>query len=118
MSKAGIDKETFHIPCKIFGCNNRAEYRIGNLTGSPGAFFHVCGDCLQGIVDTVPEDMKPIKVVEKEVIKEVEKEVIKEVEIEKVVEVVKDPTLAEAKAIVDVAEQKAEAKAKAKRGAK
>ena len=110
MSKAGIDKETFHIPCKIFGCNNRAEYRIGNLTGSPGAFFHVCGDCLKGIVDTVPENMKPVK--------EVEKVVEKVVEVERVVEVVKEPTLAEAKAIVDVAEQKAEAKAKAKRGAK
>lgn len=110
MSKAGIEKETFHIPCKVFGCNNRAEYRIGNLTGSPGAFFHVCGECLKGIVATVPEDMKPVKEVEK-VVKEI-------VEVEKIVEVVKEPTLAEAKAIVEVAEQKAEAKATTKRGAK
>lgn len=115
MSKAGIAKETFHIPCRVYGCQKRAEYRIGNLKGSPSAFFHVCGDCLKGIVDTIPEELKPYR----EVIKEVEVEVIKEVEVEVVKEVVKEivkqPTLAEARAIVDVAEQKATAK---KRGAK
>lgn len=47
-----IEKETYHVPCRIYGCFSRADYRIGNMTGSPMVFFHVCEDCLESILNS------------------------------------------------------------------
>ena len=96
MANARVTKETFEIPCRTFGCFNKASYRIGNPSGSPMAFFHICEDCLNNIMETIPEDKKPII----------------RVEVEKVVEVKSAPTLAEARAVLKFEEEKKKAREK------
>lgn len=54
-----IEKEVFEIPCRIHGCNNRAKYRLGNMKGSPMAFFHVCEDCMKSMLESLPKELLP-----------------------------------------------------------
>lgn len=59
MATAKIEKETFEVPCKIYGCNKRADYKIGNMAGSPAAFFHVCKDHAKDIAENLPKELLP-----------------------------------------------------------
>lgn len=61
-----IELETFQIPCRVFGCHNKAKYRIGNMKGSPILFYHLCDECFKSIIDSIPEELLPTKVVEAE----------------------------------------------------
>lgn len=47
-----IEVETFEVPCRIYGCYSKAKYRLGNMSGSPIAFFHLCESCLSSILDS------------------------------------------------------------------
>jgi len=70
----------YNLRCDISRCSNKAKYSIGNPDSSKATHFHICESCLKELVETLPDDLKPVKVVEKEVIKEVEKIVEKVVE--------------------------------------
>ena len=81
---AVLEKETFEVPCRIYGCNKRAKYRICNPTGSPSAFFHLCEDCATSIMNTLPSELQPTPI-----------------EVEKIVEKKIYPDIEEMKAIVE-----------------
>lgn len=59
MSKASIDIETFDVPCKVYGCSRKAKYKIGNLSGSPASFFHICEEHAKEIMETLPMELQP-----------------------------------------------------------
>lgn len=56
MPKPTIEIETFIRPCRTFGCYNQAKYKIGNMSGSPIAYHHVCEKCLISIIKSIPEE--------------------------------------------------------------
>ena len=60
-----IEKETFKVACRTYGCYNTASYRIGNLKGTPMAFYHLCDSCMKGILENLPEELS-IKHIDKE----------------------------------------------------
>lgn len=55
-----IEKETFEVPCRTYGCYNRAKYRLGNPKGSPIAFHHICESCAKSIFESLPGELNPI----------------------------------------------------------
>jgi hypothetical protein len=88
---SGLAEETFKMPCRVFGCNKPAKYRMGNIKGVPNALFFVCEDCLDDIIEDLPEDKLPVK------------------EVEKIVEVEREITVTEARKIVKEADERNEA---------
>ena len=77
-------KLQYKLRCDISRCGKKATYSIGNPDSSKATHFHICEDCVKSLADSLPDELKPVKIVEKVV----EKEVIKEVE--KIVEVIKE----------------------------
>lgn len=82
--KAELMKLPYNLRCDIARCSNKAVYSIGNPDSSKANHFHICEECLKGLTETFPEELKPERIVEKEVVKEIEK--IVEVPVEKIVE--------------------------------
>lgn len=54
----------YKLRCDISRCGNKAIYSIGNPDSSKATYFHICEDCLRHFVETLPDEFKPIRIVE------------------------------------------------------
>jgi hypothetical protein len=70
-SKAEIFKYPFEVPCSTPFCTNRSKWAIGKQKGPHGTEHPICDECLDSLIQNIPEDKLPVKEVIKEVIKEV-----------------------------------------------
>lgn len=58
MNKCVIMKSPFQIPCESF-CGGTVEYVIMRPDAPPQTGYHICKECLKGIVATIPEEFMP-----------------------------------------------------------
>lgn len=47
----------YRVRCDIYKCSNLAKYTIGNVGEPSNTRINLCEECLQGIIDAVPEEM-------------------------------------------------------------
>ena len=62
----------YRLRCDISGCRNVAKYGIGSPGSGKGTHFLICEECVKSLVESLPDELKPIIIVEVE--KEVENE--------------------------------------------
>ena len=64
--KCTISKNTIRIPCRVFGCGKPAKYRIGNPSGSPSGYYHLCEACTESLIDSMVDVVDSLKEAETE----------------------------------------------------
>ena len=75
---AELIKMPYRLRCDISRCSNRAEYSIGNPESSKATHFHICVKCLKHFVDSLPDEFKPVKIVEVEPEKMIETKTVQD----------------------------------------